>query len=231
MAEPHSKLKAPHDLYATVKRDIIQGIFAPGQKLVMSTLKERYRSGVGPMREVLSQLVAEHLVIAVNQKGYRVAPMSIEEMHDIYDARANLEAMILQLAIERGDDSWEAMILARAHTLSKVVEVQTQEQMLQVWDDRHKAFHASIASGCRSKHLMQLRSQLLDQSERYRHLWLKSTVLSPDAVETKRIEHEKLVRAILERDAPLATTLMRDHLLTPLPIITEIIRSSRSNDF
>ncbi|MFV3405095.1 FCD domain-containing protein [Pseudomonas putida] len=71
--------------------------------------------------------------------------MSIEEMHDIYDARANLEAMILQLAIERCDDSWEAMILAKAHTLSKVVEVQPQEQMLQMWDDRHKAFHASIA--------------------------------------------------------------------------------------
>lgn len=96
----------------------------------MSTLKERYDLGVGPLREALSQLVAEHLVNAISQKGYRVAPMSLEEMNDIYDARANLEAMIITLAIERGDDAWEASVLAHSHTLAKVVEVKTREQRL-----------------------------------------------------------------------------------------------------
>lgn len=31
-----------------------------GQKLLMSALKDRYGLGVGPLREALSQLVAEH---------------------------------------------------------------------------------------------------------------------------------------------------------------------------
>ena len=192
----------------------------------MSALKDRYGLGVGPLREALSQLVAEHLVIAINQKGYRVAPMSLEEMRDIYDARANLEAMILTLAIERGDDSWEALILARTHTVSKVMELRTQEQMLEIWDARHKAFHSAIASGCGSKHLLQLRSQLLDQAERYRHLWLKSTVFSEEALRQKRAEHATLVDAILARDSVKASVLMREHLMTPVPIISEIIRKS-----
>ncbi|MBH8610785.1 DNA-binding transcriptional regulator CsiR [Pseudomonas mohnii] len=226
MEELEPKQKSTFDGYERLKKDIIRGVFPAGQKLLMSALKDRYGLGVGPLREALSQLVAEHLVIAINQKGYRVAPMSLEEMRDIYDARANLEAMILTLAIERGDDSWEASILARTHTLSKVMELRTQEQMLEIWDSRHKAFHSAIASGCGSKHLLQLRSQLLDQAERYRHLWLKSTVFSEEALRQKRVEHATLVDAILARDAVKASALMREHLMTPVPIISEIIKNS-----
>lgn len=139
--------------YEWLKRDIIQGMFKPGEKLRMTALKERYDLGVGPLREALSHLIAENLVVAISQRGYRVAPMSLSEMQDIYDARANLEALVLKLAIERGDDAWEAQVLAYSHTLAKVMEVKTQEQMLEIWDARHKAFHTAIASGCGSRHL------------------------------------------------------------------------------
>ena len=56
--------------------------------------------------------MAERLVTVVNQKGYRVAPMSEQELLDIFDARANMEAMLVRLAIERGGDEWEAELLA-----------------------------------------------------------------------------------------------------------------------
>ncbi|SVH83618.1 DNA-binding transcriptional regulator CsiR [Shigella flexneri] len=46
----------------------------------MSLLTSRYALGVGPLREVLSQLVVERLVTVVNQKGYRVASMSEQEL-------------------------------------------------------------------------------------------------------------------------------------------------------
>ncbi|KPG96042.1 transcriptional regulator [Pseudomonas sp. RIT-PI-q] len=209
--------------YEMLKRDILHGVFKPGEKLLMNSLKERYALGVGPLREALSPLVTQRLVVATNQRGFRVASMSLEEMRDVYDARANLEAMILMLAIERGDDTWEAMILARAHTLSKVMEVNTQDQMMDVWDARHKAFHTAIASGCGSTHLMQARATLADQAERYRHLWLRTTVLSPEALASKRQEHSLLIDSILERDAPKASSMMRKHLLSPIPIIEKIM--------
>lgn len=210
--------------YEWLKQDIIRGVFKPGEKLLMSGLKERYDLGVGPLREALSQLVAEHLVVVISQKGYRVAPMSLHEMQDIYDARANLEAMIVGLAIERGDDSWEAQILAQSHTLSKVMSVNTREQVLEVWDERHKAFHTAIAAGCGSKHLLQARTYLFDQAERYRHLWLTQTVFSEEALEIKRKEHTALVEVILARDADRASAMMRSHLMTPVPIIAEVMQ-------
>jgi GntR family carbon starvation induced transcriptional regulator len=211
--------------YDVLKRDIIRGLFKPGEKLLMSGLKERYGLGVGPLREALSQLVAERLVVAISQRGYRVAPMSLGELADIYDARANLEAMLLSLAIERGDDSWEAEILARAHTLAKVVEVRNTEEMLSLWDTRHKAFHEAIVAGCGSPHLLQVRAYLFDQAERYRHLWLQHTVFSEQALLAKREEHAVLVEAILARDAERASRFMREHLLGPVSIITELMKA------
>ncbi len=64
------------DGYRWLKNDIIRGNFQPDEKLRMSLLTSRYALGVGPLREALSQLVAERLVTVVNQKGYRVASMS-----------------------------------------------------------------------------------------------------------------------------------------------------------
>lgn len=210
--------------YRWLKRDITRGQYRPGEKLRMSHLKERYALGVGPLREALSQLVAERLVVAISQRGYRVAPMSLAELHDIYDARSQLEAMMLRLAIERGDDAWEADILAKAHTLSKVMEVNGPEEVLDVWDSRHKAFHTAMVAGCNSPQLMQARESLFDQVERYRHLWLRATVFSEAALEVKRQEHAALVKAVLGRDAERAAGMMCEHLMTPVPIITASMR-------
>lgn len=101
------------DGYRWLKNDIIRGNFQPDEKLRMSLLTSRYALGVGPLREALSQLVAERLVTVVNQKGYRVASMSEQELLDIFDARANMEAMLVSLAIARGGDEWEADVLAK----------------------------------------------------------------------------------------------------------------------
>ncbi|MRS13421.1 DNA-binding transcriptional regulator CsiR [Enterobacteriaceae bacterium RIT691] len=210
-------------VYHRLKTDILRGHYPPGEKLLMSELKSRYALGVGPLREVLSRLVAEHLVGVVNQKGYRVATMSVEEMSDVYEARARLEAVIVEMAVERGDDEWEARIVATAHTLTKVAEVHTPQEMIELWDARHKAFHDAIASGCGSKSLLQARAFLMDQAERYRQLWLKRTVLSEDALHIKREEHAVLMDALLKREAKAASQLVLHHLLTPVPLIQEII--------
>ncbi|MGY4877409.1 DNA-binding transcriptional regulator CsiR [Vreelandella aquamarina] len=207
--------------YQLLKNDIIKGFFSPGEKLRMHALKAHYDLGISPLREALSQLVAEHLVVAISQRGYRVAPMSLAELHDIYDARAQLEAMLLGLAIERGDDAWESEVVAKAHHLSIVSASNTPDELLTSWDERHSTFHTTLVSGCNSSHLLQVRAGLFDKVQRYRHLWLKETVFSEQALEQKRQEHAALVDVTLARQKAKAMTMMHDHLMTPVPIITD----------
>lgn len=212
---------AATDGYRWLKNDIIRGVYQPDEKLRMSLLTARYALGIGPLREALSQLVAERLVTVINQKGYRVAPMSGQELLDIFDARANMEAMLVQLAIERGNDEWEAEILARAHLLSKLESQEDSEQLLDEWDNRHQAFHTAIVSGCGSFYLLQMRQRLFDLASRYRFIWLRETVHSVEMLEDKHEQHQALLAAILGRDAVRASALMRQHLLTPIPIIQQ----------
>ncbi|NYS62151.1 DNA-binding transcriptional regulator CsiR [Vreelandella salicampi] len=210
--------------YKQLKNDIIKGVFRPDEKLRMSALKERYDLGIGPLREALSQLVAEHLVVAISQRGYRVAPMSLAELHDIYDARAQLEAMMLGLAIERGDDAWEADILAKTYQLSKVSEANTPRSLLEIWDARHSEFHTALVRGCHSPQLMKVRNGLFDKVQRYRHFWLKETVFSEHALDKKRQEHDALVKVTLAHRKEDAERMMREHLMTPVPIITSVMQ-------
>ncbi|ENE3035006.1 FCD domain-containing protein [Escherichia coli] len=182
------------DGYRWLKNDIIRGNFQPDEKLRMSLLTSRYALGVGPLREALSQLVAERLVTVVNQKGYRVASMSEQELLDIFDARANMEAMLVSLAIARGGDEW---------------------------DLRHQAFHTAIVAGCGSHYLLQMRERLFDLAARYRFIWLRRTVLSVEMLEDKHDQHQTLTAAVLARDTARASELMRQHLLTPIPIIQQ----------
>ncbi|KFB98079.1 CsiR family transcriptional repressor [Trabulsiella guamensis ATCC 49490] len=215
------------DGYRRLKNDIIRGVWQPEEKLRMSLLTSRYELGVGPLREALSQLVAERLVTVVNQKGYRVAPMSETELLDIFDARASMEAMLVGLAIARGGDAWEAEILARAHMLNKLSASKASEGMLEEWDQRHQAFHTAIVNGCGSQYLLQMRERLFDLAARYRFIWLRETVLSVEMLEDKHDQHQELVEAILARDASLASERMRQHLLTPIPIIQQAMAQRR----
>ncbi|MBR9857186.1 MAG: DNA-binding transcriptional regulator CsiR [Gammaproteobacteria bacterium] len=222
-----SNLDAPREnlartAYQQLKQDIIQSHFGPGEKLLMSSLKNRYGLGVSPLREALSQLVSERLVTAESQRGFRVSPMSVAELKDIYDARAQLEGLVVELALARGDDLWEAGVVAAHHALSKVTHLESVEDQLNQWDQRHQAFHQAVAAGCCSPQLLVVRQTLMDQAARYRYLWLKRTVFSVQALADKQQEHQALFDALLARQ-PQAGAMMREHLMSPVAIITQVL--------
>jgi len=107
------------DLFEQLRYDILHNRLDPGSRLRFRELRERYKSGLSPLREALMRLVAEGLVLLEDHKGFRVAPVSREEMIDIANTLLELEAIAIRWAIEKGDDRWEADIVARLHELSK----------------------------------------------------------------------------------------------------------------
>ena len=92
---------------------------APGTRMRFKDLRARYASGLSPLREALMRLVADDLVILEDHKGFRVAPVSQEELVDLAMTWFELEALGIRQSIEKGDDRWAANIKARFRDLSK----------------------------------------------------------------------------------------------------------------
>ncbi len=204
------------NLTPQLKKDILNGVFQADEKLVMSNLKQRYNVGIGPLREALSQLVVEKLVIVENQRGFRVHPISSEEMIDLYQTRSHIEALCVVQAIEKGSIEWESEVLAAMHRMVRAKDLihQGPEGQLE-WEIKHQEFHAAIAGGCGSHSLMQIRQALYERTARYRLLWLRNSMASDEYFDCVHNDHQCLLDCVLSRDSERARDIIFAHLQEP----------------
>ncbi|MGB0847728.1 MAG: DNA-binding transcriptional regulator CsiR [Thiolinea sp.] len=208
-----------------LKQDILNGYFEPGEKLVMARLKQHYQVGASPLREALSRLLVEQLVEVENQRGFRTCPVSRAEMLDIYETRAHIESLCVGLAMDKGDDDWEAEIVAAAHRLKKAGNLANKNhEEIQNWELRHQAFHTAIVSGCASPSLLQVRRSLYERASRYRNLWLNSDMAEPTAFFANNREHEALVEAVLGNSKTAAKELIHQHILGPSQTLLPVLK-------
>ena len=212
-----SKQNTAAQILDSLTNDILQGNYMPREKLHIRTLKERYNVGTSPLREALSQLIAKDLVISENQRGFYVSDISIDDLTDIYQARAKIESLCIEMAFQKGDDHWEANALAASHRLNKYSE--SEQIDMEEWQNRHSAFHKSLVAGCMSPRLLQIRHSLYEKSTRYRNLWLKENISNTENLDINQKEHSELLDLALNRDTEGATRLIEDHILTPVEII------------
>src|ERR1700716_4528397 len=95
---------------------------APGMRLGISDLVQRYEIGATPLREGLSRLISRGLIVGIGQRGFRVADVSREDLLDITRMRTVVEIEALRLAIIHGDDAWEGGIVSALHQMRRHIE-------------------------------------------------------------------------------------------------------------
>ncbi len=204
--------------YLKIRKDIIHGHLSPNQPLRFEYLRETYDLSFSPLREALTRLQSERLVVASALKGYRVAEISIAEMWDTLRTRSLIEGQALSQAIQFGDDDWEGGIVAAFHALSRHSQRlpdQAAADDIDEMERRHRNFHLALLSACQSRWLMDLSSLLYLQSERYRWPTLQRKAAKPSRPETSprdiEGEHQALMEATLARDSAKAVTLLAAH--------------------
>ena len=206
--------------YRRLRRDIIEGIHPPGEKLRVEHLKDHYAVGAGTLREALQLLVTDALVVAQGQRGFRVAPISLDDFEDITRTRVLLETAALQQSIECGDDAWEANVVAAFHMLSRA-ETKLEEGAegnREEWELRNQAFHEVLISASPSRWCRHFQNILYLQSERYRRLSLFRQPISRDV----HAEHQAIVDAVLARDVHEATRILSEHILRTLEAVRQL---------
>jgi GntR family carbon starvation induced transcriptional regulator len=204
------------DLFEQIRSDILHNRLEPGSRLLFRDMRERYHSGLSPLREALMRLVSEGLVLLEDHKGFRVAPVSREEMIDIANTLLELEALAIRMAVGKGDDRWESQIVARYHELSKR-EMFASDGTLDVeWEARNVAFHEALYDACGSPSLKLVCHLLSERHSRYRRLRTRQG----DPGRNVSKEHEGLMRATIGRNADAAVALLRKHRAATMADVT-----------
>lgn len=162
------------------------------------------------MREALSRLTSDGLVIALPQRGFIVTPISAEDLEDLTKVRIEIEMRCLKKAIELGDISWEGRIQDTLHQLTHTPLPRPDGTVgvNREWSNVHSAFHDALVYACGSKWWINLRDRMFTQAERYRRLLATTSGKPRDLVS----EHAAIAHATLDRDADAACQLLRDHL-------------------
>ena len=212
------------NIYYRLRNDIIWGVLPPGSPLKSDQIRMAYDIGVSPLREALTRLTAERLVTATGQVGFRVAPLSADDVMDTAETRILIESEALRRSIERGNMSWETGLVAATHELRRTPLPTGPNAAAEVWAGVHRRFHAQLIAGCGSPWLIQLADTLFAQAERHR---LRAVHLSGPIVDRNpQAEHDRIFDATLAKDAKLAVAeLARHHRLSAKHVADTLSRA------
>jgi DNA-binding GntR family transcriptional regulator len=199
------------DIAHRLRADIVACTLKPDEPLKFDALRHVYGASFSTLREALTSLTADGLVVAEEQRGFRVAPVSLHDLLDLTHVRLLVEIEALRLSIENGKDDWEINVISALHRLSRIEERAIGNPVGDpAWKAAHREFHAALISACNSPTLMSMHRALFDRAERYRSLSAAVRPLPRD----KQGEHRALMQAALGRDANLAVSLIDSHIRT-----------------
>lgn len=206
--------------FRLIRQDIISGALPPGRKLKLEQLKELYSVSVSTLREILSRLATENLVVAEGQRGFEVSPASQQELLELGDLRVLLECHAIGLSFVAGDLDWEARVVAAHHKLAAIERgllagdtSRTVDWVRYDWE-----FHQALVSSCNSATLMASLSSIFDRFLRY-HLLAESFRGRP-VVD----DHRLLFDMAMKRDVEGARTKLRTHVQSG---IDHVLQSGR----
>lgn len=205
-------------VYLQLRADLLSGRYRPGEKLRAEVLRRRFNIGSSPIREALNRLLAEGMVALEDQKGFRVAPVSREDLEALVKARCWIDGAAVTESIRLHDRAWEDGLVLALHHLSRAQRQPGAENA--GWERLHRDFHIALIAGCGSHWMTRTSEQLFDAAERYRRL------AAPRVPERNEFdEHKAIVDACFDRDAARAVQLIADHYGRTYQVIAESFRA------
>src|ERR1700724_4561537 len=83
-------------VYEVLRSELLNGVLQPSQKLKMVELTERFGVSQSVIREALTRLTEQRLLVATPQRGFRVRGLSIEDIAELTKSRVHSEAPVLR---------------------------------------------------------------------------------------------------------------------------------------
>lgn len=195
---------AKDQLYENLRMEIISFDLEPGERISETQLANRFDVGLAAVRAALPKLVQEGLVINQRRLGHAVAPITIQDVHDICQLREMLEPQAAQMAAQIVDV--EELEAIDEQSKRPTVKGDKEAELKSLIANRD--FHVTIAAASGNERLRIWIAQLQDFSIRFHYLLRHSRSLSSEWEHS----HEPIINAFKQRDGDLAEQEMRLHL-------------------
>lgn len=191
-------------VYGHLRRAVLSGEIAPGERLGEVELGERLGVSRTPIREALARLTQDGLLVAEANKGVRVRTVTADEARETYVVREELDGLAAALA-------------ARDHAPADAAELRTALERLgraRGNDYREQtrldlAFHARVTLAAHNAALADLARGLS-----LRVTLIKHQTRTYNAHPETEAQHAAILEAILARDAGEAREAARLHVRT-----------------
>ncbi|HVW75323.1 MAG TPA: GntR family transcriptional regulator [Rhizomicrobium sp.] len=189
-------------LYNRILVDIIIGALAPNEQLDENGLAKRYGGGLAGIREALTRLALEGLVVRRARVGTSVAPLDLLGAREAFEARCLIEVHCAGLAAQNATEEEIAGIRATLDNGEEAVRADDQAALAAM----DEAFHVSVAAASHNRALAKMVVTLHHQTARY---WLYAMRgPSDDDGMVALNEHRGLADAIASRNVERARAEM-----------------------
>ncbi|MEZ0075493.1 GntR family transcriptional regulator [Planotetraspora sp. GP83] len=208
MSRPAKSTTLTQKVHGQLKMAILAGRFRPGERLPLAALAKEHGVSLSVLREAVTRLAEQELIISEPQLGFRVKPLSAEDLSDLTAVRVDIETLALRRSIARGDVAWEARVIAAHHTMDRMRPTADTE-LHQEAAEAHLNFHADVLAACGSPRLIKIATDLRESAELYQR-WAAPFGLQEgrDAIR----EHRDLLDAMLDRDTERAVAVLTQHI-------------------
>lgn len=182
-------------------RRIVEGVYAPGERLVELRIAREFQSSQGPVREALRELEALRLIETEPYKGTRVRAISLQEQREAASVRGVLEEAAAQWAADPLKGQTQPL---RDLVLS--LEQAATKGDLDEYARRNTAFHRTIVEAAANAVMLRLWDTL--QIEARTRIGLGTFRHDLNAAARS---HGPIVEALDAGDGPRAGALLREH--------------------
>jgi DNA-binding GntR family transcriptional regulator len=182
--------------YRAIKRDIIHCAVDPGSQVTEAQLAVRYGLGRAAVRTALSRLHHDRLVQVLPRAGYRIAPITIKSVRDLFQIRMLLEPAAVRMAAGQID----LAMLDRLDQLCQASYRLGDQESAHRFLRSNTELHVSIARASGNERLTQMITGLLEEMERLFHLGL----MLRDRNAEMYHEHHDLIEALRAGDGDRA---------------------------
>lgn len=203
-AETADSTSMVKDAYQTIRRKILDNLWAPGYQALEQEIALQLGMSRTPVHEALMRLSNEGLVEVIPRRGMRVLPVSPNDMKEIYEILTALECMAAEILAARQPSDTELKPLV---TATKAMQKALDKDDLDGWAAADKLFHERLVQMAGNKMLAEAVFSYWDRAHRARMFTLR---LRPKPVNSTQ-EHMALVEHLRAGDAPGASKVYREH--------------------